>query len=154
MKTLIVHKEADFNWLRRLFPDRSPLLASVCNKPLLEYLLDFAILSGSRHVRLATDMPLVEVEAVFGDGSRWGVELTYVSIREADDLEAVLLKEIEVSASFAHVPSAWPRALRMMAKGQVQTEPLATNVFALSDWRQAFDRFEAREGLKNILVPE
>lgn len=92
MKTLMVIKASDFNWLRALFPDRSPLLAPVCNKPLLEYLLDFAILCGSRHVRLATDMPLAKVEAVFADGGRWGVELSYTPVRETDDLTAALLK--------------------------------------------------------------
>jgi len=92
MKTLIVIKADTFDWLQTVFPERSPLLASVCNKPLLEYLLDFAILSGSRHVRLATDMPVDKVEAVFGDGSRWGLELTYTPVRKTDDLAAALLK--------------------------------------------------------------
>jgi Bacterial transferase hexapeptide (six repeats) len=92
MKTLIVIKEAEFDWLRTSFPDRPPLMAPVCNKPLLEYLLDFAILCGSRHVRLATDMPLAAVEAVFGDGGRWGVDLTYAPIRKTDDLDAIRLK--------------------------------------------------------------
>ncbi|MBI9086097.1 MAG: NDP-sugar synthase [Desulfobacterales bacterium] len=92
MKTFLVIKADTFDWLQAVFPDRSPLLASVCNKPLLEYLLDFAILCGSRHVRLATDMPLAEVEAVFGNGGRWGVELTYAPVRETDDLAAALLK--------------------------------------------------------------
>jgi len=92
MKTLLVIKANTFDWLQAVFPDRSPLLASVCNKPLLEYLLDFAILCGSRHFRLATDMPLAKVEAVFGGGGRWGIELTYAPIRKTDDLATALQK--------------------------------------------------------------
>ena len=92
MKTLLIIKANTFAWLQAVFPDRTPLMASVCNKPLMEYLLDFAIMCGSRHIRLATDMSPAKVEAVFGDGGRWGVELTYALIRESDDLAAVLLK--------------------------------------------------------------
>ncbi len=92
MKTLLVIKTSDIAWMLPPLGERTPLLAPVCNKPLIEYWLDFAILCGSRHIRLATDMPLSGVEAVFGDGSRWGVELTYAPVRETDDLAAVLAK--------------------------------------------------------------
>ncbi len=47
---------------------------------------------GSRKIRLATDAPLDDVKPVFGDGGRWGVELTYVSVEETDRLEDTLKK--------------------------------------------------------------
>jgi L-iditol 2-dehydrogenase len=69
------------------------------------------------------------------------------------DLEQVCLKELRVSGSFAHVPSAWPKALRLLASGQVQTRPLVSAVLPITEWQQAFDRFERRDGLKIVLTP-
>ncbi|MFN8500134.1 MAG: zinc-binding dehydrogenase [Anaerolineae bacterium] len=70
------------------------------------------------------------------------------------DLNQICYKELRVTGSNASVPSAWDRALRLMATGQVQTAPLISHVFALDDWRQAFDTFERREGVKLIFRPE
>ncbi|HEX8919646.1 MAG TPA: zinc-binding dehydrogenase [Chloroflexota bacterium] len=69
------------------------------------------------------------------------------------DLDQVCFKEIHVTGSNAHVPSAWPRALRLMAEGVVRTEELVTAVFPLTEWRAAFDTFEQRTALKTVLRP-
>src|SRR5690348_12402360 len=37
------------------------------------------------------------------------------------DLDLVCFKELQVSGSFAHLPSAWRKALTLLASGQVQT---------------------------------
>ena len=37
--------------------------------------------------------------------------------------------------------------------GKVQTRPLISHTFALSDWQQAFDLFEQRSGVKMVLLP-
>jgi threonine dehydrogenase-like Zn-dependent dehydrogenase len=58
-----------------------------------------------------------------------------------------------VSASFAHVPSAWRKALSLMASGQVQTRPLISTILPITEWQQAFDIFERREGLKIVFTP-
>jgi L-iditol 2-dehydrogenase len=70
------------------------------------------------------------------------------------DMDQVTYKEIQVNGSFAHVPSAWRKALALMASGQVQTRPLISNVFPIAEWRQAFDIFERRAGLKLVLTPQ
>ena len=69
------------------------------------------------------------------------------------DLDQVCFKELRVSGSFAHVPSAWPKALRLMGSGQVRTRPLVSTVLPISEWQQAFDAFERRDGLKILLTP-
>lgn len=69
------------------------------------------------------------------------------------DLDTVCLKEITLTGSNAHVPSAWERALTLMASGAVQTEPLVTGSYPVTAWREAFDLFERREGLKTVLCP-
>jgi L-iditol 2-dehydrogenase len=70
------------------------------------------------------------------------------------DLDQVCYKELAVSGSNASVPSAWTRALALLESGAVQTSPLVSDVLPLRDWRAAFDRFEARQGVKIVLRPE
>ncbi len=70
------------------------------------------------------------------------------------DLNQICYKELRVTGSNASVPSAWDRALRLMETGQVKTGPLISHVFALDDWRQAFDTFERREGVKLVFRPD
>lgn len=69
------------------------------------------------------------------------------------DLEQICLKELSVTGSFASVPSAWTRALQLLAQGRVKTEPLVSGVMPITAWREAFDLFERRTGLKTVLEP-
>jgi len=46
------------------------------------------------------------------------------------------------------------RLLRLLADGKVQTRPLISHTFPLSEWRQAFDLFEQRSGVKMVLLPD
>jgi L-iditol 2-dehydrogenase len=70
------------------------------------------------------------------------------------DLEQVCYKELQVSGSNATVPSAWRKALVLLATGQVRMAPIISTVLPIAEWRQAFDLFEARGGLKIILTPD
>ena len=69
------------------------------------------------------------------------------------DLEQVCYKEIAVSGSFATVPSAWRKALTLLASAQVQTRPLVSHTLPITAWEQAFHTFEEKSGLKIILTP-
>jgi len=69
------------------------------------------------------------------------------------DLDLVCYKELEVHGSFAHLPSAWRKALNLMASGQIQTRPLVSSIMPLTEWQAAFDAFERRDGLKIVLTP-
>ena len=69
------------------------------------------------------------------------------------DLEQVCYKELAVSGSNATVPSAWRKALALMAAGKVDTHALVSGSYALADWQDAFDAFAARSGLKTLIVP-
>jgi L-iditol 2-dehydrogenase len=51
------------------------------------------------------------------------------------------------------VPSAWRKALALLASGQVQTRPLISHTMPITEWQQAFDVFERREGVKIVLTP-
>jgi L-iditol 2-dehydrogenase len=70
------------------------------------------------------------------------------------DLEQVCYKELQVSGSNATVPSAWRKALALLAAGQVQMAPIISTVLPVGEWRQAFDLFETRAGLKILLTPD
>jgi len=69
------------------------------------------------------------------------------------DLDQVCYKELRLSGSNASVPSAWRKAVALLASGQVQTKPLISTVLPVTEWQQAFDLFEQRSGLKIILTP-
>lgn len=70
------------------------------------------------------------------------------------DQDQICYKELTVTGSNASVPSAWTRALKLMAEGKVQTAPLATATLPLTEWRQAFTLFEQRRGVKVVLQPD
>ncbi|MBM9520174.1 NDP-sugar synthase [Desulforhopalus vacuolatus] len=92
MKGLIIIKEERCRWLRELVPVYHPAMITLCNKPLLEYLLEFAILCGADKVRFVFDSPDDRIEDYFDTGSRWGIDISYSSTRENDQLEDILKK--------------------------------------------------------------
>ncbi len=69
------------------------------------------------------------------------------------DLDQVCYKELVVTGSNASVPSSWSKALRLMASGAVQTKPLITHRFPVTDWAEAFSAFESKQGVKTLLTP-
>jgi L-iditol 2-dehydrogenase len=69
------------------------------------------------------------------------------------DLDQLCYKELRLSGSNASVPSAWRKALALLTSGQVQTRPLISDVWPITDWPQAFERFEKRDGFKLLLIP-
>ena len=69
------------------------------------------------------------------------------------DLEQVCMKELRVQGTFATVASSWPKALNLMRSGKVRTTPLISHRLPLEEWRQAFDIFGRREGVKVVFTP-
>jgi L-iditol 2-dehydrogenase len=69
------------------------------------------------------------------------------------DLDQVCYKELIVTGSNASVPAAWDQALKLMSSGAVQTKPLITHRFPVTEWETAFDVFGAKTGVKTLLTP-
>jgi L-iditol 2-dehydrogenase len=69
------------------------------------------------------------------------------------DLDQVCYKELVVTGSNASVPSAWLKAIRLIGSGTVQTKPLITHRFDVTEWDKAFATFEDRSGIKTLLRP-
>lgn len=97
MKALICIRDKDCSWIEDAFSGKHPALLRICNKPLIEYLLDFVILNGCTEVRIILDEPSPEVESYLESGSRWGIELSYSNSRSSDSIENILLKNDKFS---------------------------------------------------------
>ncbi|HKI58224.1 MAG TPA: zinc-binding dehydrogenase [Trueperaceae bacterium] len=69
------------------------------------------------------------------------------------DQDIVCYKELVVTGTNASVPTAWPRALDLLAGGQVDASKLITHRFALESWEQALRTVRAKEGVKVVLTP-
>lgn len=92
MKTLLAVREQEYAWVREAFPAIHPLLLPLCNKPFIEYLIDFAILTGSSDIRLISDASMAEVAQFCENGSRWGIGISYGTLHEEDTLKSMLDK--------------------------------------------------------------
>lgn len=92
MKTLLCIREREYGWAHEAFPSLHPLLLPLCNKPFIEFLIDFAILTGSKEVRLLCDGPLTAVERYCDDGSRWGIDLSFGALQPDDSVQTLLGK--------------------------------------------------------------
>lgn len=69
------------------------------------------------------------------------------------DMDQVCYRELVVTGSNASVPSAWRRAIRLLATGAVRTDVLISDIRSIGEWQQAFADFEAKSGFKILLTP-
>jgi len=92
MNSLFIVRETDHAWLREQFRGRHPLLVTLCNKPFIEFLIDFSILAGARAIRIVSDGPIAELEQYCGNGSRWGIEMSYAHMLPEDGRTRILEK--------------------------------------------------------------
>jgi NDP-sugar pyrophosphorylase family protein len=90
MKALIILREKDCSWLRPYFQDSHPGMIAICNKPLLGFLVDFAVLNGCSGVRILMDEPGSDVKGYFGNGSRWGIDMSYGSFKSGTSIDTIL----------------------------------------------------------------
>jgi NDP-sugar pyrophosphorylase family protein len=92
MKCLIYFPEKQAEWLKEFFGDLHPYFLKILNKPLLEYYIDFCVLSKITQIRIIKNDPANELEEYFSDGLKWGVDLSYSLARKEDDLSRIMLK--------------------------------------------------------------
>jgi L-iditol 2-dehydrogenase len=82
--------------------------------------------------------------------------IVQMGLRGADvtiPYDLICFHELTVTAGFASNPASWRRAMALLAAGAVELEPLVTEVVPLRDWRRAFDRSRAGDGVKFVLDP-
>ena len=71
--------------------------------------------------------------------------------RSLDDL---LRKSIHLVGTFGHNARNWRAVIEMMGDGRLKAQPLISNVFPLSRWKEAFEQMEFLAAIKNILYPD
>jgi L-iditol 2-dehydrogenase len=62
-------------------------------------------------------------------------------------------REIAVKGTFGHNWLSWDRALKLLARKQVNAQALISGAYAMEDWEKAFDQAEGRQGVKILLHP-
>jgi NDP-sugar pyrophosphorylase family protein len=67
-------------------------MVTICNKPLLEFMLDFAMLRGCTAVRIIVDEPDRGIESYFAGGERWGVDISYNIAKTSDSIDTIFAK--------------------------------------------------------------
>ena len=100
----VFHTEVTAIWGEAL-GGRPWCLAPVGGKPLIEYWLEWAADLGVRDVRVVLGDGADEVEAFCGDGSRWGLQITYGFFRKIAEPEAYLRR----------LPGLWEEGLLYIA---------------------------------------
>ncbi len=64
--------------LRPITHTRNKHLIPIANKPILHYAIEAAAGAGIRDIAIVVNADSTEVQEAIGDGSRWGVRLTYI----------------------------------------------------------------------------
>lgn len=77
MKCLIHCPVRDVKWVERYFPDQPPYLLPIANKPYLEYLIEYCVLNQIKSILITTGFAEQHLDKQLGDGSRWGIEISY-----------------------------------------------------------------------------
>ncbi|MCL2580516.1 MAG: zinc-binding dehydrogenase [Oscillospiraceae bacterium] len=70
------------------------------------------------------------------------------------DIAKICFKEIRFTGSLGSIRSSWEQSLTLQAMGTVNLAPLADTHLPLREWKEAFRRFEAKEGCKVFLDPQ
>ncbi len=94
MKCLIYFSEEQVKWLFDFFPDLHPFLLTIANKPLLEYLIDFAVINKINDIRIINGTSNTSLEQKIGDGGRWGINISYNLAKPKDTIKKILAKNI------------------------------------------------------------
>lgn len=89
--------------------------------------------------------------------ARKGAQLVLVGLFSGDvavDLNAAVIKEQTLLPSFTYGHGTWERALHLLGEGKIETAPLISGRFPLSEWERAFAAVRSRRGHKYLLLPE
>lgn len=69
------------------------------------------------------------------------------------DLDLICYREIVMTGSNATVPTAWPRAIQLLAEGHIDHRRLITHRYGLADWEAALETVRSKDGVKVLLTP-
>ncbi|MGN8912853.1 zinc-dependent alcohol dehydrogenase [Anaerofustis butyriciformans] len=70
------------------------------------------------------------------------------------DLGRIQEKEIRIQGTLSQKPTAWRRAIDLVAAGKINIKPLVSDVMKLEDWEEAFNKAANVTGFKVLFDPE
>lgn len=82
--------------LRPITHTQNKHLIPIANKPILHYAIDAAVAAGIKEIGIVTNAESDEVPKAIGDGSRWGVKITYIP----QDAPSGLAHVVKISEPF------------------------------------------------------
>ncbi len=68
------------------------------------------------------------------------------------NLDPLVGKAVTLQGSFSHTFNTWERVLGLMGSGQLNLDPVIGGQYPLADWHEAFERMEAGENVKSVLI--
>lgn len=69
-------------------------------------------------------------------------------------IDAMVQKAVTVQGSFSHNWPVWERVLRMIHSGQLDLDPIISQVDRLENWQECFERMHQGDYVKAILTPQ
>jgi len=72
----------------------------------------------------------------------------------AIDFEKIPYKEIIVTGGIGQHWTAWDRTMRIMAEKKIDLSAIISDKYPLTQWKEAFDKFESKQSLKILLDPK
>ncbi len=67
--------------------------------------------------------------------------------------DLVCYKELDITTGLGSTPHSWRRAMKLMHSGNLDLQILVSATLPLSEWKEAFDRSFALDGIKFVLDP-
>jgi len=142
--------------LRPITHTTAKQLVPVANKPILFYGIESMVAAGIKEIGMVVGDTAAEIEAAAGDGSRWGIEITYIPqsaplglahcvliARDylGDDDFVMYLGDNMLEQSVSACVSQWERSGRTAAQPELSTVPegppaAQIQLIAVSDPRQ------------------
>jgi L-iditol 2-dehydrogenase len=68
-------------------------------------------------------------------------------------LDEIVAKVITFQGAFSHTWNTWETVLGLLHQGRIETEPLVSEVWPITRWKEAFHKLEALEAHKILLYP-
>ena len=70
-----------------------------------------------------------------------------------DTWNIIVNNEITIRGSYGSRYWGWEKCLNLFSQKKINIRPVVTDIFKINDWKKAFDKAEAQEGLKILIEP-
>lgn len=69
------------------------------------------------------------------------------------DFEKICYKELKVTGTLGSRWVSWKKAIQLVESNKVKLVPLISHQFKITEWKDAFELFENKGGVKLVLLP-